>query len=277
MTLNGFNMVIKPIEKNICLELIFSNHYSKVMPRLTRHYLGGYKGGKLIGVLTLGWGTRPVHTIKKLFPTLDRKDYFEIGKMCLLEEMPKNTESEFLSKIISWIKTNEPSIKILFTWADGILGKPGYVYQASNFLYGGFIWTDLYISPNGEKIHPRTSQGLFDKGDKKCGHRPSIDFMIDRGWKHYRGKQFRYVYFLCNKKEKKNLLLNSLEKWGIDYPKNIDLKWKIQNLETGNWESIDNIPYLNCEKMEFNKTATKNKKIVDNIKKARTFFDFSNL
>jgi hypothetical protein len=68
-----------------------------------------------------------------------------------------------------------------------------------------------------------------------------------------------------------------LEKWGIDYPKNIDLKWKIQNLETGNWESIDNIPYLNCEKMEFNKTATKNKKIVDNIKKARTFFDFSNL
>ena len=33
-------------------------------------------------------------------------------------------------------------LKYLFTWADGLVGKAGYVYQAFNFLYGGYIWTD---------------------------------------------------------------------------------------------------------------------------------------
>lgn len=98
--------------------------------------------------------------------------------------------------------------------------------------------------------------------------------MIDNNWKHFRGKQFRYIYFLCNKIEKKKLLSTSLEKWGTDYPKKDDLEWKIQNLETGEWSFADDIPYLNCEKMEFNKTASKNKKVVDTIKKAREFFDF---
>lgn len=267
-------MIIKPIEKNICLELIFSNHYSKVMPRLTKHYLGAFQNEKLVGSITLGWGTRPLHTIKKLFPDLVTKDYFEIGKMCMLEEMPKNTESQFLSSVVSWIKKNEPSVKLLFTWSDGILGKPGYVYQASNFYYGGFIWTDLYISNTGEKIYPRTSQGLLDKGDKKCGYRPTKEFMINNGWKHYRGKQFRYIYFLCNRIEKQKLLKNSLEKWDVKYPKKEDLEWKIQNLNTGEWMDAPSIDYVNVEKVEFNKTALSNKKIVDQIKKARQFFDF---
>ena len=33
------------------------------------------------------------------------------------------------------------------------VGKPGFVYQAANFLYGGFIWTQIYINNKGEKIH----------------------------------------------------------------------------------------------------------------------------
>src|SRR5512145_188145 len=123
---------IKPVEQIIALDLILNNHYSKIMPKLTKYFLGGYIGDKLVGIMTLGWGTRPVHTIKKLFPSLTTKDYFEIGKMCMLEEMPKNTESQFLSAVIRWIKAKEPSVNILFTWADGILGKPGYVYQSAN-------------------------------------------------------------------------------------------------------------------------------------------------
>ena len=34
----------------------------------------------------------------------------------------------------------------------------GYVYQSANFLYGGFIWSDVYISKTGEKVHFRTIQ-----------------------------------------------------------------------------------------------------------------------
>ena len=131
-------LVIKPITKIQALELIFDNHYSKIMPRLTKHYIGGFVDDVLVGVITLGWGVRPIHTIKILFPSLNRTDYFEIGKMCMDEKMPKNSESVFLSRTIRWLKANT-NCKVLFTWADGILGKPGYVYQAANFSYGGLF------------------------------------------------------------------------------------------------------------------------------------------
>jgi hypothetical protein len=265
---------IKPIEEVIALELILNNHYSKIMPRLTKHHLGGYVNDELVGVLTLGWGTRPVHTIKKLFPSLNPADYYEIGKMCILEKMPKNTESQFLAAIESWIKKNEPQIKVLFTWADGILGKPGYVYQSANFLYGGFITTDLYITDKGEKVHPRTSQGLSDKGDKICGHRPNKEMLLKNGWNHYRGRQFRYVRFLCNKIEKRKLLTESLVLWNTEYPKEKDLKWQVQDLSNGEWKDVDRILYNSSVTTQANKTAIKNKLRVKSIELSRSFFNF---
>jgi len=96
-------LIVKEIDKDTCIELLQTYHYSAVMPKLTKHYLGVYIDEKLIGCLTLGWGTQPKGTIKKLFPELDTKDYYEIGKMALLDEMPRNTETQFLSAIIKWI------------------------------------------------------------------------------------------------------------------------------------------------------------------------------
>ena len=273
-TFKNNNIQIKPIEKILALELILNNHYSRIMPKLTKHFLGGFVDGKLIGALTLGWGTRPSHTIKKLFPSLDTKDYFEIGRMAMLEEMPRNTESAFLRRIEEWIKINEPSVKVLFTWADGILGKPGTVYAASNFLYGGFIVTDLYVTEKGEKVHPRTSQGLTDKGDKVCGHRPTKELLKEKNWNHYKGKQFRYVRFLCNKIEKRKLLTESLVSWTINYPKVADLEWQIQDLETAEWRPVDKINYDSTVVTKANKTAVDNARKIKVVEQAREFFDF---
>lgn len=265
--------IIKPIDKLLAIDLIFKNHYSKIMPRLTKHYLGVYFNDMLVGVITLGWGVQPLNTIKKIFPSLKTKDYFEIGKMCMLEEMPKNSESQLLSSVIKWLRRNS-DVKILYTWADGILGKPGYVYQSANFLYGGFIWTDLYISDSGEKVHPRTSQGLNEKRGAKVGRRPTISFLKENGWKHYRGKQFRYAYFLCDKKEKRRLLKESLEEWSINYPKHEDLQWKIKNLDTLEWEDVGGIDYNLNTSNDNNKTVKQNYKKVKQLDECRKFFNF---
>lgn len=264
---------IKPIDKLTAMEHIFSFHYSKIMPRLTEICLGGFFDGKLEAVMTLGWGVRPVHTIKKLFPSLERTDYYEIGKMCVSEHMPKNTESQFLSGVIHWLKKNTNK-KVLFTWADGILGKPGYVYQSANFLYGGFIWTDIYITDTGEKVHPRTSQGLTEKQGAKIGRRPDKKFLIKNNWSRYKGKQFRYCYFLCDKRETKRLLKESIELWGKNYPKNRDLEWKKLNIFTDEWQPVDSIEYnLNNSNMN-NKTVQSNLIKVSDVKASREFFEF---
>ena len=63
-----YNFKVIEIDKVIAVDYIQARHYSKVMPRLTKHYLGVYNKEELAGVLTLGWGTQPLQTIRKLFP-----------------------------------------------------------------------------------------------------------------------------------------------------------------------------------------------------------------
>lgn len=210
-------------------ELITRYHYSKIMPRHTRHRLGLFRDDLLVGVVTFGWGVRPLHTIRKLFPSLTTVDYYEIGKLCVADEEPRNTESQFLSLAIKWLRGREPRLRVLYTWADGFWGKPGYVYQAANFLYGGFIWTDRYIDADGRLVHPLGSK---TRGRNMCvarerRTRPSIVEQAQMGWHHYWGKQFRYVYFLCPRHERRGLLAESTVSWTRQYPKTTDLEWKL--------------------------------------------------
>ena len=248
-----FNFVIRRINKFVAAELVQKYHYSKVMPRLTKEYLGVFLDGNMVGVLTLGWGTQPLATIRKLFPSLTTKDYYEIGKMCMLPEMPKNSESQMLSAIIKWMKINLPEKLFLYTWADGIVGKCGYVYQSANFLYGGFIWTDIYIGPDGEKIHPRTAHNLCVENAKFCNKEKIFwltrDFMKTKGIIRIRGKQFRYIMPLS--KIARKMLDKSTVKWTMDYPKEKDLEWKKQ-VDDG-YEIIKDMPKIDLGIVNVNK------------------------
>jgi hypothetical protein len=245
---------IKEIDKTLAINFIQERHYSKVLPRLTKHWLGCFYNSELVGVLTLGWGTQPLQTIKKLFPNLVSEDYYEIGKMCMDEKMPRNSKSQMISSVVRWMKQNLPEKKFLYTWADGIVGKVGYVYQASNFQYGGFIWTDIYISPTGEKIHPRSSKVLLKENAEYLGKEKLFwmtpDFMKLKGIRRIRGKQFRYIYPL-NKEAKKILQKSSTVEWGLSYPKAIDLKWKEQ-LDKGKYGLLEEIPHMDLSVVEVN-------------------------
>lgn len=220
---------IKELDKEQALEMVQKYHYSNTLPKLNKHFLGFYLEDELVGLITLGWGTRPLHTIQNIFPSLTTKDYYEIGRMCMTEEMPRNSESQMISQCIKWIKQNEPEVKVLFTWADGMLGKVGYVYQACSFLYGGYILTDTYLM-NGVKIHPRQTRALFkvDENDKRKTIRPTLEQMKKFNISHYQGKQYKYLTFLCGKIEKKRLLKESVIELNNDYPKEDDLKWKVK-------------------------------------------------
>lgn len=249
--LSSTNIMLRLLNKYEAAQFVSTRHYSAVMPRLTKYYFGYYIKDKLVGVITFGWGTRPKHTIQKLFPSLDTKDYYEIGKMCLDDSLPKNSESQLLSKSIDWLKKNT-DIKYLFTWADGIVGKPGYVYQAANFLYGGFSITDTYVSKSGEKIHPRTIQGqLPNKEGLKYGHRPNPKQLKELGLSRVKGKQFRYIYPMSKKYRK--YLKKSTVKWSTNYPKHKDLVWHIKKPGEKDYKETKSIPFDLSKEMVYNK------------------------
>ena len=228
-----YDYELREISKPAALEMVKKYHYSNALPSINKHFIGFYLAGELVGVVTLGWGTRPLHTIRRLFPSLETKDYYEIGRMCMTEEMPRNSESQMLSQLAKWVKQNCPEVKVLFTWADGMMGKPGYVYQASNFLYAGHIVTDFYLK-DGVKIHPRQTRNIFAPGDSRLSVRPTVDQMQEFGIEHYKGKQFRYVQFLCSRAEKKRLMAECTPPLGIVYPKEADLSWRRQ-IGAGAW------------------------------------------
>jgi hypothetical protein len=227
------HMEIREIGEERAERFILEYHYMKYLPQINHEFLGGYIDGELGAVMSLGWGVRPRHTIQKLFPSLEAEDYRAIGRLCAVEELPKNTESHFISKCIKHIKRNY-DYEVLFTWADGMLGKPGTIYQASNFWYAGNIWTDTYLTAEGEKVHPRQTN--------RIGGRPSWVQMQELEWQHYRGMQLRYVYFLNS--ETQDTLIDECE---VDihrgeYPKREDLQWK-QRTADG---------WVHCSKPDFN-------------------------
>ena len=247
-----YNFTIKPITKEEAIDMIQTYHYSNTLPKINKYFLGCFLDNKLVGCVTLGYGTRPLHTIQCLFDNLVSEDYLEIGRMCMTNDMPKNSESQMLKAIIKWIKNNLP-IKVLFTWADGMLGKCGYVYQASNFIYVGKSDSDIYLF-DGYKIHPRQTRDLFkkDNNDTRITIRPTIQQLKEYGIDRYKGHQFKYLYLLGNHKEKKELQSHSLFK-SLPYPKEKDLTWRKYNLDNKKWESSSMPPY----KTDFSQTINK--------------------
>ena len=169
-------MYIKEIDKYFAIKFVQTYHYSQIMPRLTKYWLGLFNGDVLCGVVTLGWGTQPLQTIKKLFPGQDfiTSDYLEIGKMCFLPQFNNsNFGSMALSLLVKWCKKNT-NIRFLYTLADGIMGKCGYVYQASNFRYIGSFKTSVYMdTKTGEKYTQEVQKHYAPKmrngkGRKRC-------------------------------------------------------------------------------------------------------------
>ncbi len=247
--------IIKEIDKTTASNFVAKHHYRKTMPRLNKVFYGGFYSGELVGIVTLGYGTQPVVTIKKMFPLLSTADYYEVGRLCLLDELPRNSESNFLSRVFEIVKKNNSKIKVIFSWSDGIMGKPGFVYQATNFMYAGKIKTDVYITQEGYLIHPRSAKKLLEANaffeNKEKLFWLTRSFARKNNIIRLKGFQFRYVYFLCNKREKRDLIKTSPVSINLDYPKTKDIFFFKEN-SVGKYAPCDFPKYketLNAEEV----------------------------
>lgn len=248
-------MEVVEIDKHTAINFVHQFHYSKILPRLTKYYLGIYENDELLGVFTLGWGTQPLHTIKKIFYKHDMvsENYIEIGKMCFL---PKCNNSNFgsraIKEVVKWLKSNT-NIMFLYTLADGIMGKCGYVYQASNFIYIGKFKTSVYMNTHtGEKIHPRSAKQLckenaFFEGKKKVFWLTD-EFCKYKGIDKINGLMFRYILPLTHTAKK--ILKQYPEYNGLAYPKNKDLIFE-RRIDNGKFERIEQ-PKFNMNIFEYN-------------------------
>lgn len=145
MALKELNLQIKYCGKEInqkLKELVEKNHYSKTArSQMQVHVFELSSNNRLVGCAIFG---RPMSRHYDL-------DTLELRRFVLVEDMPKNTESYFLSKCLKWIEKNDRSIVRIVTFADPNHGHQGTIYKATNFSF------------DGEENHSNPRVLLYDK------------------------------------------------------------------------------------------------------------------
>ena len=117
---------------------------------------------------------------------------WELARLYLIDEEPKNTESWFISQGIKWIKRNRPQVEALVSYADPSAGHSGIIYRASNWISDG--------RTDQERKTPRFDYCYNGKHYSRRGHVPSgvVPSRIPRISK------YRFVYWMRDHEKKRS-------------------------------------------------------------------------
>lgn len=174
-------MIVEPITAKRAAEMVVEHHYLHRRPPISHAY-GLFNHGEMVGVVTYGTPASR-HLQKSACPT-DPSAVIELNRLWVSDEMPKNTESWFVSRSLKLLPP-----KIVVSYADTREQHYGYVYRALNFRYAG--WTDMdrktprydYI-PHDPTAHSRES---FRSGyASKVRRSPKVRYWIITGNKSER-------------------------------------------------------------------------------------------
>ena len=229
--INPNKIIIREISKKIAKDMIVKHHYSHKWTSC-RYALGIFyetdnqhsffdeKEEKLIGVAIYGY---PVgrKTPTSISPDLKPDEILELTRLFIFDEYGKNTESISLSKTFKWLKENT-DIKVLISYSDPEQRHLGIIYQATNWIYQGNSIRHMgnfgiALEEGGDFMHSRTVSATYGSHNvehlkKKIGH---------TFWRKEEPEKHRYIYFLCNKKDKKKMI-RTMKHPALPYPKNPD-------------------------------------------------------
>tara|TARA_R110000751_G_scaffold184234_1_gene290695 strand:+ start:834 stop:1640 length:807 start_codon:yes stop_codon:yes gene_type:complete len=198
---------VAPISVQDARRFVREHHYSgKVDPRSQLH-LGAFLDGRLVGVAQFG---PPIarHKVIGLVRGTPWNSMFELNRLVLIDDTPRNSESRFLAMSIRLIKIHAPHIQWVLSYADGTQCGDGTIYRASGFVLTAIKKNmSMYRMPDGEvqaKIvfEPGFSvrRGGVDNGVKarygKTGGGKTGSFLKEIGAERLAGFMLRYIYFI---------------------------------------------------------------------------------
>ena len=196
---------VKSIDSSECKEWFLYKHYAKRIPSISYSF-GLYIDNVLQGVCSYG---RPVAHIlvKNAFQGNYQEDFLELNRLCVNDNLEKNTLSFFVSQTLKKI----PKPKVIVSYADTSMNHHGYIYQATNWIYTGLsVKFSDYMVKGFEHKHGASILDMVGRSDKD-GHLDKVKllkqkfgeenvYMIDRPRKH------RYFFLLGSKTQKKQML-----------------------------------------------------------------------
>ena len=184
---------IKDIPAKLANKLICDNHYSGTVAKGVQFHLGIYYDNTLYGVAQFGYGIMPKKTCKWVIDTLPT-EYLELNRLWISDELGMNSESKSISLSLKYIKERKPELKWIISFADGMMGKVGTIYQATNFVYTGFRKDGgIWMTKGGERLH---SVSLWHRHGTI--QRSVLEGIYGTPLYKVYGGQYRYFYFYDN-------------------------------------------------------------------------------
>jgi hypothetical protein len=243
---------VREISKAVARGFVEKHHYTHKFSS-TRYALGIFyreetehmffagENEQLIGCMTYG---HPVsnRTVDSIVDGLELDEVLELTRLVILDGYGKNIESYSIAQSFQWMKDNDKRVKVLVSYADPEQSHTGGIYRATNWIYQGCGYSklmpdfSLLLEEGGLWMHSRTVGAKFgNKSVENLAKRIGRTF-----WRKEETAKHRYIYFLCDKKEKKRMM-KSLKIPVIPYN---DIKEYIQliqkvNVNDGIVESIE--------------------------------------
>jgi hypothetical protein len=142
--------LVKEINAKDAAHLVKQYHYSgKVVPNSKIH-LGVFNKEKdLCGVLSYGPPMNGDSTSSKLSSS---ENMMELNRMVMRDEEPRNSESMAIGLCNKWLR-KFTDIDYILSFSDGKQGNVGYIYQATNWKYIGYLVSDSFYELDGDVMH----------------------------------------------------------------------------------------------------------------------------
>jgi len=141
----------------------------------------------------------------------ESKNVIEFSRLWVSDDMPKNTESWFVSRAI-----RQCPFEIIVSFADTEQGHIGYIYQATNWLYCGESKKQKYF-----RLKDNSNNGggtEYRRRERMPRARIVEKYGEEYVEEYYSSLKHRYIYFNARRKRKKELL-SKLKYDILPYPK----------------------------------------------------------
>lgn len=193
--------IVKSIPRSQTKEWLLKKHYAKRIPSII-YAFGLYDGIELVGVCT--YGIPPQNNCLLMCGDEYKNNAIELNRLIKNDGLGKNVQSWFVSRTFEML----PKPMIVLSYSDPNNGHFGYTYQSLNFLYTGEGGSGKeYLFNNYQYSARHINENWFKSKKIKFDNELTIDenFIKIGGEIIHMTKKRRYVIFLGNKRQKKDM------------------------------------------------------------------------
>ena len=183
---------VRSINSKETHEWFLKKHYAKRIPNIMFCF-GLYNTDKILqGVISFGLpASKPL--VVGAFKGQYQKDFLELNRLCVEENLEKNSLSFFVSQSLKLL----PKPKVIVSYADTSQNHHGYIYQATNWIYTGLSDKRTEWRMRGNNKHSKTICEQYTLEERQKDN--DKFYIVDRPRKH------RYFYLLGTRKEIKSM------------------------------------------------------------------------